>query len=138
MLSFKEFLVERGLATIKSSTKFITHAGIDAYFTNHSDARAIERDADKDMLTDLVKDALEYTKAKPAEVGKSFEVMFWSKSKKRAIIASYRRDNPSVKTKYFFIVTILPHGKSFPKPGTHKIVIEGILHEFDGPIIELD
>ena len=47
-------------------------------------------------------------------------------------MVAYRRDkaNPSVKQKHLFLITVLPPGKSTAKPGTPKIMVEGV--DYDG------
>ncbi len=128
MLTFVEYLTERENVIARARCeKYIEHAGIESYITPHSSGRSIERDVGRDVLEQLVKKCLEFVKQKPAEAGKSSEVLFYSSKLKQGLIASYRRDiggNAADKTKYFFIVTILPPGKNLAKPGTHKIAIK--------------
>jgi len=131
MLTFKEFIAEQankqGLIAKKDCRKVAESSGLEAYISKHGKQREEERLIPEDELKNLAIKCLDYCKQKPAEVGKSFEVLFYSTKQKQAIIGSFRRDiagNAADKTKYLFIVTVLPPTKHFAKPGTHKITLK--------------
>lgn len=60
------------------------------------------------------------------------EYLFFSKSADQAYIAAVK-----AKQKMVRIITVLPKGKSFPLPGTEKLIVEGIAVEIK-EIIEVD
>ena len=135
MRTFSTYISEKAiqdnpaLAKIEDSKLLVKHAGIEAYLSPHSYSREMERSIPHDTLVELTKKALDYTADHQANVSKSDEVLFYSKSLNQAMIASYRRSNPRVKEKYLFIVTVLPYGKSRPKAGTEKFVLEHLTNE---------
>lgn len=148
MLSFKEFLKEayspeegRRLVKKSAAEEYITVKGITALISPHANLRQVERSIGSDVIKELITKSLEYVSEKPAEAGKSNEVLYYSTKLKQGVIASYRRDlggNPSDKTKYFFIVTILPPGKNKATTGTHKVTLKESLEKFGHEVVFID
>jgi hypothetical protein len=98
--------------------------------TKHGIERIIQRSRlSIQELKFLFKNAIEkFTKLK-AKAGAEF--LFYSKSLKQGFISVVERDG-NLK-----LITFLPRGKSFPKPGTKKMVIEGVEYE-NITYVELD
>lgn len=58
------------------------------------------------------------------------EYLFFSKSADQAYIAAV-----NAKQKLIKIVTVLPKGKSFPKPGTDKLIVEGVEYFYEELVV---
>lgn len=141
MLSFKEFILEayspdeiKKLVAKKDCKPFVKSSGIQSLISPHANFRESEREIGSDVLEELVKKSLDYIASKPAEAGKTNEVLYYSTKLKQAFIGSYRKDlngNSSDKEKYLFIVTILPKGKNFARADTHKVTLKEAKEVFD-------
>lgn len=63
------------------------------------------------------------------KITRSGEYLFFSKSLNRGAVF-----NVDIAAKQLRIVTVLPAGKAFAKPGTKQVIIEGVQYE----VIEID
>lgn len=139
MKTFRQFLLEsyepeqiKKLARKADCEIFIKVNGIQSLISPHANMRETERSIGRDTIEELITKCLEYVSKKPAEAGKSNEVLYYSAKLKQAVIASYRKDlngNQADKEKYFFIVTFLPPKKNTATTGTHKVTLKESLIE---------
>lgn len=125
MISFQEYLTE--------NAPFHSNSGIKAFFTNHSLERKVLR-AEVMALDDfkvLIDRVIKWIKANGRMTLHNEEFLAYSKSMRQGIIFAYRRDrfDKEDQTKHVYIMTVLPKGRSNPKPGTPKVVVESYIKE---------
>lgn len=100
-----------------------THLGKWIIDTKHSTERAFER---LSLTTDDVKTIFKRMIEKHTKTEKpSGEYLYYSKQFRQGFVIDYRPDKRGkYKGNHFVIITVLPTGKSNPKPGTEKVMIE--------------
>lgn len=124
MYRFREFLGEGILDDVLNlGSKFL-------YFwkskwilnTKHGYERIAERlQISIDELKKLFKTAIESAITHGVEKGKTY--LFYSQSLRQGFVAAGANGGN------IELITFLPKGKSYPKPGTERIVVEGIEQE---------
>lgn len=103
--------------------------------TKHGLERILQRSKLKiDQLKQLFRKAIEKVNTMKTDVGQTF--LFYSKSLNQGFISAVGEQGN------LNLITFLPPGRSFPKPGTQKVVIEsleGEQLEFENiTVVELD
>lgn len=133
MKSFVEYITERQYQrTDRDKPKITTSNEIDVFMSRHADQRKQERhpQKDKEFILSSVEKMTDFIKKNLAKVGQvgDGEFLFKIKSIDQSFILSYRRsyDEPSIKKKNLYIVTILPTGRHRPKQGTQAYIVENI------------
>jgi hypothetical protein len=120
MKTFRQHLIDEGVLddVLNLGSKFLYFwHGKWVMNTKHGLERILQRSKiGIDGLKKLFRTALEHFMKMQAEVGET--MLFFSKSLNQGFIAAV---GPK---KNLQLVTFLPPGKSFPKPGTEKIVVE--------------
>jgi hypothetical protein len=118
--AFEQYLAE--------NAPFHQNGKLKAFFTSHSTQRSVERAEfmsinDFKILIDRIAD---WIRTNHTKVMDKEEFLAFSKSMNRGIIFAYRKDrfDTSDRRKHIYIMTVLPEGRSNPKPGTPKIVLE--------------
>lgn len=124
MKTFKQFLDENILDDVLDlGSKFL-------YFwknrwvinTKHGFERIMKRSKlTKDELKTLFRNAIKKLSKIGASAGDN--ILFFSKSLKQGFVSAVD-DKGNLR-----LITFLPRGKDFPKPGTEKVVVEGIEEE---------
>lgn len=137
MLSLRDFLSERipmslpkgddltreqeaEYAKLSPLYKVFKYEGWEFQSIDHSAARAYTRrqDMDIDDWKRMHRTVGAWIKLNKPPSG---DILFFSKSADQAYIVALNTKRRVIK-----IVTVLPKGKSFPKPGTEKVIVEGI------------
>lgn len=121
---------------INTSSEYIfNYRGKNVIDTKHSIDRRYERVkkgefylSEKELVS-FFKNIIDYLISRDAEWVdiKETEILFFSKSLDQGIVIAYRRDYRDKKgEKHPVIITYLPRGRSNPKPGTVKVLLESL------------
>jgi hypothetical protein len=116
-------------------TKVLTVQDTDIWASGHFLDRLRQRDATRsiDDWKFIFTKMVEWIKNHMSQVGQwnNGEGMFFSRSKQQSVVVSYRRsrDNPSIKRKDIYVMTVFEPGKD-AKPNssaTQRVVLESAL-----------
>lgn len=99
----------------------ITINGVDFDLGNHF----LERLKVRSQLTkDEINDFLSKITKRLSQIGTQGEFLFYSNKLKQGVIAAWDAFKSTMK-----LITFLPRGREFPKPGTEKVIVEQVEYQ---------